>query len=292
MMLKFVMLVVGLGILGCKQNHDEPSKSGGEPNPVSIDQSIPADIGKYAVKGGYHIPFYEGTTEGNYGYYLFIPTAYQETEKSYPLLVVLHGSGERGSSRNSPETLDLAIVHGPGKLIKEGAWAPEQEFLVVSAQTDARSWAPGTLKAFIDFLLSTHKIDRERVYLTGLSMGAYGIFDYLGEYGNEARIAAAVPICGRGSLRSNYVNNLSGVPIWVFHGENDPDVPVVRAYEIVSAINALNPRVKAKMTLYPSVGHDSWSMTYDGSGMGRENPALDRFDQDIYSWLYQYTKSR
>lgn len=289
MKIKWVALFLSIGCIACAKDPEDSPVPDDKPDPVPVDESIPANFRDYAVKDGYQIPFYEGTTAGSYGYYLFIPENYEKSEKLYPLILMLHGSGERGTSKDNPGALELAVVHGPGKLIKEGVWNPKQEFVVVSAQTNAYLWSPETLKEFISFLSSTHKIDPERIYMTGLSMGAYGIFDYLGQYGKESGIAAAVPICGRGLSRDNYVRNVSQVPIWVFHGESDPNVPVERAHEIVSAINSLNPKVKAKMTLFPYIGHDSWTMTYDGSGMGKENPAYDRFDQDIYTWLYQYT---
>lgn len=287
MMHKFVVGVLTLSFVflfsSCMNNDSADSEK--EKGRVRLDDP------SYAVKGGHLVPFRLGTTESPFGYYLFLPESYQHEAKTYPLLVFFHGSGERGNSKNDPSALELALAHGPGKLIKEGEWHPDHEMLVVSAQTHSRwGWNSKSMKRFIDYLTETYKVDRERIYLTGVSMGAYGIFDYLGAYGEKSNIAAAIPICGRGRLREKYLQNLTHTPIWVFHGEDDESVPVEGAHEIVSAINARNPLVRAKMTLYPNVGHDSWTMTYDGSGMGKENPNFDPFDQDVYSWLLQYKR--
>lgn len=287
------LLVFSISSISCKEDNNHPNiEETTEDPPTQEDKELPAEYTKHQVKGGYHVPMRLGTTKSNYGYYIFIPESYVKEQRPAPLLVFLHGSGERGNSQNNPQALDLAIVHGPGKLVREGNWDATNNMLVVSVQTD-RWWNDNeSLKKFIDHIKENYNVDNKRVYLTGVSMGAYGIFDYLGAYGDDSGIAAAVPICGRGNLNDRYVRNLASTPIWVFHGEWDDAVPVARAHEIVSAINSLNPPppVKAKKTLYPNVGHDSWTMTYDGSGQSKENPNHDKFDMDVFKWMLQYSK--
>jgi predicted peptidase len=139
---------------------------------------------------------------------------------------------------------------------------------------------------------SNDKIDTSRIYLTGLSMGGYATFDLLSTYGEDAHVAAAVPICGGGELSETGTANLSKIPLWVFHGDVDKTVSPEYSKTIVPAINALNPKVEAKLTVYPGVGHDSWTMTYDGFGMGKEDPAYDPFGQDIYAWMNKYKSKK
>ncbi|MEC3879903.1 prolyl oligopeptidase family serine peptidase [Parapedobacter sp. 10938] len=244
---------------------------------------------EYQIGNGFHVPFVLGETPSPYGYFMFFPESYKYLKNTYPVLIFLHGSGERGNSQTNTAELNKAVKHGPGKLINKRVWSPKEEMLVVSAQTRVNKWGSQTLKHFIDYLLETYRIDESRVYLTGLSLGAFGTFDYLGKYGADSKIAAAVAVCGGGaSNNGTYVRNLSKIPLWVFHGEADQQVPVARATEIVQALKAINPKQEPKLTLYPNVGHDSWTMTYDGSGQGKENPDYDAFDQDVYSWMLQY----
>lgn len=290
------LLIFGISSTSCKEDHNYHKEHVDEPtvNPPKEggDKGLPAEYSKYPVKGGYHVPLQLGTTKSTYGYYVFIPESYVKKQQPTPLLIFLHGSGERGNSKNNPQDLNMAIKHGPGKLIQEGSWSSTADMLVVSAQTDEWRWGSESLKQFIEYIKENYNVDAKRIYLTGLSMGAYGIFDYLGAFGDDAGIAAAVPICGRGIINEKYVRNVASTPIWVFHGESDDAVPVARAHEIVSAINSLNPapNVKAKMTLFPNIGHDSWTMTYDESGKGKENPSYDKFDMNVFTWMLQYTK--
>jgi len=242
----------------------------------------------FRVDKGFHVPFSLGETPAPYGYYLFFPESYKKLKNTYPLLVFLHGWDERGDSKTNKSELGKVLKHGPGKLINKKSWSPKEEMLVVSAQTP-NQWNSEDVKKLIDYLVKTYRVDKKRVYLTGLSMGGHGTFDYLGKYGAESGIAAAVPICGWGDpANSTYVKNVSKVPIWMFHGEADRQIAVSRALAMAEALYNVESKIRPKLTLYPNVGHDSWTITYDGSGRDKENPDYDVFDQDIYSWMLQY----
>jgi poly(3-hydroxybutyrate) depolymerase len=250
-----------------------------------------AELLKYEVEGGYHQPHMLGSTQSPYGYYFFTPQSAVDSKEEYPLLIFLHGSGQIGNSQTNPLELDKVLATGLSRLITKGTWNPSVKMLVATPQCHGTWWNRTMIKEFIEYLMKTYKkVDQSRIYLTGLSMGGYATFDYLGKYGNESYIAAAVPICGSGVFGEPATFNLSKIPLWVFHGEADQTVTPDYSKAIVPAINVLNPPVKAKLTLYPGVGHDSWTMTYGGSGMGKENHAYDRFNQDIYSWMNQYEK--
>ncbi len=116
----------------------------------------------------------------------------------------------------------------------------------------------------------THKIDKTRVYLTGLSMGGYGAW-MLGIASPE-RFAAVVPICGGG--QPSLACALKDVPIWAFHGSADPVVPVSETQKMVRALEACGGNVK--FTIYPGVTHDSWSQTYA--------------DDALWQWLFEQEK--
>lgn len=198
-------------------------------------------------------------------YLLYLPAAYRQNRRQrWPLLLFLHGAGERGS--------DLTQVkkHGPPKFLDE---RPDFPFIVVSPQCPAGEWWDTTvLSALLDEIIAKYRVDEDRVYVTGLSMGGFGT--WMLASCEPWRFAALVPICGGGNpLLAHKIKHL---PIWVFHGAKDPVVPLARSEEMVAALRALGANVR--FTVYPDAGHDSWTETYN-------NPAL-------YDWLLQQRRPR
>jgi predicted peptidase len=191
-------------------------------------------------------------------YLLYLPKDYRQKD-SWPLLLFLHGAGERG------DDLQLVKKHGPPKLIEAGKQFP---FLVVSPQCpQGRWWEPVELAALLDEIVEKYKVDKDRICVTGLSMGGFGTWA-LAAY-QPHRFAAIAPICGGGEPLTSMV--LSHVPAWVFHGAKDPVVPLARSEKMVEAMK--NNGGEVKFTVYPEAGHDAWTETY-------ANPQL-------YEWLLQ-----
>lgn len=189
-------------------------------------------------------------------YLLYLPQEYEQKE-DWPLLLFLHGAGERG------DNLELVKVHGPPKLIAQGKQFP---FIVVSPQCPAEGWwQPHELLALLDHVQARYKVDPKRVYVTGLSMGGYGTWALAGHA--PQRFAAAVPICGGGT--PYLARRLVGTPVWAFHGAKDTAVPVSASAEMVHALKSRGGDVR--FTIYPEAGHDAWTATY-------ENP-------ELYEWL-------
>lgn len=234
-------------------------------------------------KGGKHLPFILGSTDSPYGFYIYTPS---EPGPEYPLLIFLHGAGEKGNSSSNPILLDMVLRHGPPKLIQGKKWSPVYPMIVVSPQCHENSWDPAKIHRLIKFLLVNFKVNKKRIYLTGLSMGGFGTFNYLTAAADSGLVAAAVPICGGGN--ASKAEEMKHIPLWAFHGDSDEIVDVSASINMVNAINSKKPPVRAKLTLYPGVGHDSWTRTYDGSGMGTESEAYDPFAMDIYRWMLQY----
>lgn len=191
-------------------------------------------------------------------YLLYLPKDH-EARDAWPLLLFLHGAGERGSD------LQLVKKHGPPKLIEAGREFP---FVVVSPQCLSNEWwEPMSLAALLDEVIAKYRIDQDQVWVTGLSMGGYGTWSLASR--SAERFAAIVPICGGGERY--WARRMKGLPVWVFHGAKDSVVPVARSEEMVEALK--EQRGNVRLTVYPDAGHDSWSETYD-------NPQL-------YEWLLQ-----
>jgi len=193
-------------------------------------------------------------------YLLYLPAGYEQ-KSSWPLVIFLHGAGERG------DDLNLVKKHGPPKLIEQGKSFP---FIVASPQCPKDGWWHWQLReltALVDEIAAKHKVDQDRIYLTGLSMGGFGTWA-LAAYAPD-RFAAIIPICGGGEVIST--RRLMHMPTWAFHGAKDPVVPLKRSEEMVEALKRTNDQVK--FTVYPEALHDSWTATYD-------NP-------EVYEWLLQ-----
>ena len=191
-------------------------------------------------------------------YWLALPKGYaQQPKKKWPLLLFLHGAGERGAH------LEAVKVHGPLKLIAQGREFP---FIVVAPQCPADDWwRPDVLAALLDDIERRYRVDKQRVWVTGLSMGGFGTWSLALEYPD--RFAAIAPICGGGHWW--VVSRIKHLPTWVFHGKKDSVVEYARSVEMVAALRQCGGNVK--FTTYPNANHDSWTATYN-------NP-------ELYRWL-------
>ena len=197
-------------------------------------------------------------------YLLFLPESYGQVKKRWPLMLFLHGAGERGDDLNKVK------VHGPPKIVEKRKDFP---FIVVSPQCPEDDWWTRKTEVLINLLddiVTRYDVDTERVYLTGLSMGGYGSWALASEYPD--RFAAVVPICGGGNRIMSIF--LKDMPIWAFHGAKDSAVPVEESKEIVEAINARGGN--AKLTIYPDANHDSWTETYN--------------NKELYDWLLEHRR--
>ena len=200
-------------------------------------------------------------------YLLHLPADYgKEQGKKYPLILFLHGAGERGEDVNDVKK------HGPPKLLDGGKTElAVKDFIVVSPQCPPnRWWQPFEVIALLDEVSGKYSVDADRVYLTGLSMGGFGTWETASRYPD--RFAAIAPICGGGDPRR--VRTLRDMPAWVFHGDKDRVVPVQRSIEMVDALKQLGSQVK--FTRYPEAEHDSWTETYN-------NP-------ELYAWFLKHKR--
>ena len=211
---------------------------------------------------------------GRADYLLHLPKDYRAgTAQRWPLILFLHGSGERGTDVNKVRT------HGPTKYLVQH---PELPFIVVSPQCPpGEHWSSETLLALLDDVSHRYAVDTTRVYLTGLSMGGYGSWE-LGTSHPE-RFAAIVPICGGGEFLSVLLAGFDGrgpalksLPIWAFHGGKDTTVPLAESQRMVKFVRDAGCQ-EVELTVYPNAGHDSWTETYN-------NPRL-------YEWLLRHQRT-
>lgn len=195
---------------------------------------------------------------GSYAFQLHLPPAsLAKGAPKQPLMIFLHGSGERGSD------LDKVKAHGPPKV---AARDPKFPFLLVSPQLPAeQDWDIAKLNDLLSWALTTLPADRDRVYLTGLSRGAHATWRWAAA--EPWRFAAIAPVAGTGNPA--HACALKHMPIWAFHGDRDDTVVPEGSFAMARAIKACGgwPR----LTIYPDLGHNAWDPAYD-------DPAL-------YMWL-------
>ncbi|TDW99259.1 carboxylesterase family protein [Dinghuibacter silviterrae] len=204
--------------------------------------------------------------------------------RKYPLVIFLHGSGERGSDNEAQ--LQWGVMN----------FATDQNMLahpaiVVAPQCPARqSWAnvsqdkaSGTLTLnpepakpmalvikLIAQLVQTLPVDTDRIYITGLSMGGYGTYDAIERYPHL--FAAAVPVCGGGDVTR--AASIAHIPMWIFHGAEDPAVNPLYSLQMLDALTKAGAH--PGFTMYPEVGHFSWLGAYS--------------DQLLMEWLFRQHK--
>ncbi len=223
------------------------------------------------------------TKDSQLNYLLYLPQALQKHEsKQWPLLLFLHGAGERG------DHLDLVKLHGVAKIVDNEEDFP---FIAVSPQCPEDSYWNQELDALsglLDDIVQNYPVDTDRIYLTGLSMGGIGAWHLALRY--PKRFAAFAPICGALSIPDfrreqlqlttdtdallGNVKLLKHLPIWAFHGDQDEVVPIEETITIIESLKAIGG--DAKLTIYEGVGHDAWTETY-------ENP-------DLYRWFLQHSR--
>jgi predicted peptidase len=190
-------------------------------------------------------------------YLVYLPQRYEWSDAVWPVILFLHGAGERG---DGPE---VVRQQGLAKRLAGGADLP---FIVVAPQCLAEeSWQPETLGLLLDLIETDYRVDSNRVYLTGMSMGGRGTWTLASAY--PKRFAAIAPVCGRGEPAE--AEKVAHLPVWAFHGALDPLVPLERSQEMIAAVQACGG--EARLTVYEDAEHDSWTQAYA--------------EPELYSWL-------
>ncbi len=181
-------------------------------------------------------------------YLLHLPDGYAKSSARWPLILHLHGAGERGDDLEKVRAFGLARVCERD---------PAFPFVVVSPQCPKNDfWRTDVLFALLDEIGDKYAVDADRVYVTGASMGGYGTWSLAAH--EPGRFAAIAPICGRAAAL--WVWNLITLPIWVFHGAHDPIVPADESRRMVDALTKIGNA--PKFTVYPTGLHDVWTRTY------------------------------
>lgn len=209
--------------------------------------------------------------QNSYDYRLMRPDE-RAGEGPHPLLVFLHGAGERGSDNEKNLTYLPRWMASKGHRRKHACYllavqCPEDEAWAPYDEKDKWALASGELtnamKAVlvaIEEVVARENVDHARIYLTGLSMGGFGSWSLAAH--QPERFAAVVPICGGGDVAA--AERIKGVPIWAFHGLEDRAVPEAQSRQMIEAIRAAGG--VARYSALEGVHHDSWTHAYKEAG--------------------------
>lgn len=222
------------------------------------------------------------------GYYESLPAAYKSTTATYPLLVYLHGDESvEGTYKN-------ILDNGVPALISTGAF-PEtfrvrgstHSFIVIAPHFTIKNLSAAALGEAIDAILKKYRVDRSRVYLTGMSRGSEYTWEYAGaSIENATRLAAIVPVSNALHTPDKEKAAIIGkadLPVWATHNQEDNLVPASYTENYVAWVNEQKPQPRAELWLIPEAGHEGWTRTYD--------PESKKFEgKNIYEWILQYTR--
>jgi len=229
----------------------------------------------FVAKNGFELP-----------YRILYPPKYDK-KGSYAVVLLLHGAGERGEDNRSQLKHAAADFEGsmedfPCILIvpqcpKDSYWSSvkiDRSNRLLGLDFDYDRAITASLSAAIEltrFVVKKEGGDRDRIYITGLSMGGMGTFEAVFRFPKV--FAAAIPVCGAGEADA-YGNRQSGIPFWIFHGEADPTISVDESRRMMDRLKELDGDVR--YTEYPGVGHNSWVNAYKEPG--------------LFEWLFSQKK--
>lgn len=207
----------------------------------------------------------ETVTKEKLSYYLYYPEGYESnSNKEFPLLLFLHGGGESGDS------LQTLKKNGPPKLIVEGKQFP---FLILAPQNPHKRkwWNVRAVNQLLDSIVGNNRVDRNRIYLTGLSRGGGAAWEMAVQY--PKKFAAMAVVCGMTPVPyASWIDRK--MPIWVFHGEEDKSIPISESENMVNALKKMGYDIR--FTRYPGVGHNSWIQAYS--------------TEELYDWFMEQNR--
>jgi predicted peptidase len=219
------------------------------------------------------------------GFYTALPPSYDSNTDKHPLLVFLHGGGELGDGEDQlPLVLKNAIpellVH---KVFPISFTVSNKEYSFVIISPQFKEWPkPEEVESVVNYAISNYRIDTQRIYMVGLSMGGGATWEYAAKHGQ--RLAAMVPISGASWADSATAKGIAAtnVPTWAFHNKDDEAVTYESTTRYIRFIQYYNPDFPVKLTLWPEGGHDAWTKATD--------PLYKEDGKNIYEWMLQYSR--
>lgn len=213
--------------------------------------------------------------------------ARQEPGVRYPLVLFLHGAGERGADNRGQFSRFTSTVRfweqlpcfvlapqcplPTGDDDAESVWVQTSFRAPSHIMRESPSWPLRLVMEMLDRTLAEHPVDLDRVYVTGLSMGGFASWELLQR--EPGKFAAAMPVCGGADLA--FAPKLAGMPAWLFHSDDDHIVPVCRSRDMIAALKAAGG--SPRYTEYTGFNHDAWIPAYA--------------DNEAWTWLFSQRRA-
>jgi poly(3-hydroxybutyrate) depolymerase/uncharacterized protein (DUF2141 family) len=224
------------------------------------------------------------------GFWEYKPTFYNaDPNRKFPLIIFLHGIGEQGSNLNNVLANAIPKYIAAGHTMTFTYNGQSETFLVLSPQLQGGSWTWPTfyVAEMIKYAKQNLRVDTNRIYLTGLSLGGGGTWKYAAEsYNNARQLAAIAPVCGTCSdwSFSDMATSIApaNLPVWAFHASNDGVVGYGCTTGAIGMLNSFNPGVAPIMSIYPNGDHYIWDRSYDTTH-NWHNP-------NMYEWFLSHSR--
>ena len=224
------------------------------------------------------------------GYYEWLPADYNTSTSSYPVIIFLHGIGECGDG--SQAQLPRVLANGPPKLINNKTFPTSVtvngktfSFIVISPQFNSNARTYTVVDTLVQYVVKKYRVDKSRIYLTGLSMGGGITWIYAGSKATYANtLAALVPVCANTDAypANAKIIAAASLPVKMFHNSGDPTVSVTFSQDWYNMLNADGINPAAQLTIFNANSHDAWSKAYD--------PTYTENGMNIYQWMLQYSR--
>jgi poly(3-hydroxybutyrate) depolymerase len=229
---------------------------------------------------------FQTTKESVIGFLQYLPKDYASNSSKYPVVIFLHGIGERGANSTTYSTLLSSIASidnlGPPKFARNGTQFP---FILISPQlkNNYGNWPVSYVQEVIDYVKTYLRVDEKKIHITGLSLGGGGAWTMAQDFAKT--FASVAPVCGayNSTSKAGVIGN-EDVPVWAFHGDADPTVNLSKSVNMVNSINTYSPSPRALMTIYPGIKHNAWDRAY--------LPDHTYHNPNIYEWMMKYTNSK
>lgn len=227
---------------------------------------------------------------GTLSYLLHLPIGYETSGEPYPLLFFLHGIAQKGSG--SAGSLERVAREGPFRAMRDGHWDQALPLIVVGPQSSGIQpwWRGEEVRRVYEHVLATYRIDPERRYLAGISMGGRSSWWLAKNFSNE--FAALVPASGWAGDVSHSCDVFRGMGVWAFHGARDPLIGLSAGKKPISALLGCAPALvpAPKITVLDDAGHGSWDKVFESAHYDSNQGADGELYSDIYHWMLSFRK--
>lgn len=214
------------------------------------------------VLGQHTISAKKGIVKNAYNFWVYTPEGYDTLQEKTPIILFLHGASLCGNNLNKVRR------YGPLHAIDMGRKIPA---LIIAPQNNGGAWQPKKLYDILEWTKNHYKIDTNRIYVLGMSLGGYGVLEFVGTY--PEKIAAAMALCGGCNLKN--LQPLGSLPLWIIHGTADRDVPLSQSKKIVAALQSQNNDQRLRYDWFKGVNHGGLSRLL--------------YLEDTYRWLFAHS---